>query len=72
MGRRLTTKKIKRGAHTSVTGLEKDIRDWDRHWNDNPRPYVWVKTADQILNALARYCQKVSAAAAPNTEGLHD
>jgi len=64
----LTTKKIKRGAHTSVKALEADIRDWIAHWNDDPRPYVWVKTADQILEALARYCQRVSAAAAPNTE----
>lgn len=63
----LTTKKIKRGAHTSVKALEADIRDWIEHWNDDPRPYIWVKTADQILDALARYCQKVSAAADPHT-----
>src|ERR1019366_9216176 len=48
----LTTKKIKRGAHTSVQALEKDIRDWIAIWNENPRPYVWVKTADQILASL--------------------
>jgi transposase len=36
----LTTKKIKRGAHTSVQALEKDIRDWIAIWNENPRPYV--------------------------------
>lgn len=59
----LTTKKIKRGAHTSVKALEKDIREWIAHWNENPRPYVWVKTADQILASLARYCERVSAAA---------
>ena len=59
----LTQKKIKRGAHTSVKALEKDIRDWIAHWNENPRPYVWVKTADQILASLARYCERVSAAA---------
>jgi hypothetical protein len=35
-------------------GLEKDIRAWIALWNDNPRPYVWVKTADQILESLAR------------------
>ena len=59
----LTQKKIKRGAHTSVRALEKDIREWIAHWNENPRPYVWVKTADQILASLARYCERVSAAA---------
>jgi hypothetical protein len=64
----LTTKKIKRGAHTSVKALEKDIRDWIKTWNDNPRPYVWVKTADQILAALARYCERVSTATAQRSD----
>ena len=44
----LTTKKIKRGAHTNVPNLERDIREWIELWNEDPRPYVWVKTADQI------------------------
>jgi transposase len=61
----LTTKKIKRGAHTNVPNLEKDIREWIELWNENPRPYVWVKTADQILASIARYCERISAAAAP-------
>jgi transposase len=60
----LTTKKIKRGAHLSVSALERDIRDWIQHWNDNPRPYVWTKTAEQILASLARYCQRISTALA--------
>jgi transposase len=60
----LTDKKIRRGAHTSVKALEKDIREWIELWNENPRPYVWVKTADQILASLARYCARVSAATA--------
>ena len=56
----LTTKKIKRGAHRSVPELERDIKDWIKTWNENPRPYVWVKTADQILASLARYCIRIS------------
>ena len=56
----MTTKKIKRGAHTSVQGLERDIRAWVVTWNENPRPYVWVKSADQILASLARYCARIS------------
>ncbi len=56
----LTTKKIKRGSHMSVRALEKDIRDWISTWNEDPRPYVWVKTADQILDSLARYCERIS------------
>jgi len=47
-----------------VQALERDIRDWIGTWNENPRPYVWVKTADQILASLARYCERISAAGA--------
>lgn len=43
----LTNKKIRRGAHRSVPALERDIKDWISQWNENPRPYVWVKTADE-------------------------
>ena len=59
----LTEKKIKRGVHTSVQGLERDIRGWIVTWNEDPRPYVWVKTADQILESLARYCARISHSA---------
>ena len=55
----LTNKKIKRGAHRSVPALERDIRDWIEHWNEDPRPYVWVKPAEQILQSIARYCQRI-------------
>ena len=56
----LTTKKLKRGTHRSVRALNKDIRDWIDSWNDNPRPYVWTKTADQILESIARYCTRIN------------
>ncbi len=59
----LTTKKIKRGAHTSVPGLERDIRGWIATWNENPRPFVWLKTADQIVDSLAKYCARISNSA---------
>lgn len=56
----LTTKKLKRGQHPNVEALETDITAWAEHWNANPRPYVWTKTADQILTNLARYCERIS------------
>jgi transposase len=59
----LTTKKIKRGAHRSVRELERDIRDWIAHWNENPKPYVWVKPAEKILASISRYCQRIYDAA---------
>jgi hypothetical protein len=29
-------------------------------WNDNPKPYVWAKTADQILESITRYCTRIN------------
>jgi transposase len=56
----LTSKKLQRGTHRSVRALNADIRDWINTWNDNPRPYVWTKTADQILDSIARYCTRIN------------
>jgi transposase len=56
----LTTKLLRRGAHRSVRALNADIRQWIDTWNENPRPYVWTKTADQILDAIKRYCQRIN------------
>ena len=56
----LTTKKLRRGTHTSVRQLNADIRAWIDTWNDNPRPYVWTKTADQILASIANYCRRIN------------
>ena len=59
----LTDQMIRRGAHKSVQSLEADIRTWIEHWNDDPKPFVWKKTADEILDSLARYLQRISGAA---------
>src|SRR4051794_22633497 len=56
----LTQRKLKRGAHRSVCELNHDIRDWIRTWNDNPRPFVWTKTADQILASIQAYLQRIN------------
>jgi transposase len=56
----LTTKKLRRGTHRSVRDLNTDIRTWIETWNDNPRPYVWTKTADQILETIATYCTRIN------------
>jgi transposase len=56
----LTSRKLKRGTHHSVRELNNDIRAWLAHWNENPRPYIWTKTADQILETLAAYCQRIN------------
>ena len=56
----LTTKKLQRSAHPSVADLNADIRAWIHTWNDNPKPYIWTKTADQILNSIGNYCRRTS------------
>jgi transposase len=58
----LTDQKIRRGAHKSVRALEADIRAWITDWNQNPKPFIWTKTAEEILESLARYCQRISGA----------
>jgi transposase len=56
----LTARKLRRGTHRSVRQLNTDIRDWLAHWNENPRPFVWTKTAEQILDTLATYCERIT------------
>lgn len=56
----LTAKKLRRGAHRSVRDLNADIRAWIDTWNENPRPYIWTKTAEQILESIARYCTRIN------------
>jgi transposase len=56
----LTTKLLRRGAHRSVRALNTDIRRWIDTWNQDPRPYVWTKTAEQILDSISRYCQRIN------------
>lgn len=56
----LTTKKLQRSTHRSVRALNADVRAWIQTWNDNPKPYVWVKTADDILDSVANYCKRIN------------
>ena len=56
----LTSKKLRRGAHRSVRQLNADIRAWIETWNDDPKPFVWTKTADQILESITRYCTRIN------------
>ena len=59
----LTSQKIRRGVHKSVQALEADIRAWIDTWNENPRPFTWTKTAEEILNSLAEYITRISGGA---------
>ena len=56
----LTTKKLQRSAHRSVRALAADIRGWVETWNEDPRPFTWHKSADDILQRLAGYCTAIN------------
>jgi transposase len=56
----LTDQMIRRGVHKSVQALEADIRAWIDHWNQDPKPFTWTKTAEEILNSLAKYMTRIS------------
>jgi transposase len=56
----LTQKQIKRGAHPSTRALEAAIRQYIAVTNEDPKPFVWTKTADEILASVARFCHRIS------------
>ena len=56
----LTRKKLQRGVHTSIKDLDADIKAFiDKH-NENPKPYKWTKSADEILASVKRFCQRTN------------
>jgi transposase len=58
----LTDQVTRRGVHKSVQALEADVRAWIDDWNSDPKPFVWKKTAEEILDSLSRYLQRTSGA----------
>ena len=54
----LTDKQIKRGAHRSVLALESAINEFVEAHNDDPQPFEWVKSADEILAKIKRFCRR--------------
>lgn len=56
----LTERQLRRGTHRSTRELEIAIKEFLDVHNANPRPFVWTKTADQILESLSRFCSRIS------------
>src|SRR5499427_2706399 len=61
----ITNQRIRRGVFRSVKELEAAIREYIEVHNENPKPFVWTRTADQILESIARFAQRTSSSA-PN------
>jgi len=55
----LEQRQLKRGVHRSTRSLESAIYEFIETYNDDPKPFIWTKTADQILESIKRYCQRV-------------
>jgi transposase len=56
----LTRRQIRRGSHRSTRRLIEAIMNYLDHNNDNPKPFVWTKTADEIIEAVGRFCTQTS------------
>jgi transposase len=56
----LTNRKLRRSTHRSVAELEADLAAWIAAWNAAPKPFVWTKTADEILDTLTSYLQRTN------------
>ncbi|MGW4695586.1 hypothetical protein ACWEO1_24805 [Kitasatospora cineracea] len=55
----LANQRIRRGVHKPVQAFETDIRDWTATRNTDPKPHVWTRTADEILERLAGYPKRI-------------
>jgi transposase len=55
----LTEKLLRRGVHKSVKALEKDILAWADIWNKDPKPFIWTKSAEEILESIGRLLRRI-------------
>ncbi|MFC1851450.1 IS630 family transposase [candidate division CSSED10-310 bacterium] len=56
----ITQKQIRRGSYRSVKKLEETITKWIENYNKDPKPYVWTRTADEILESVSKVCKRIS------------
>jgi transposase len=56
----ITVKRIRRGSFTSVSSLEKAIIDYIENRNSEPKPFTWIATADEILDKVRSFCERIS------------
>jgi transposase len=56
----ISERHIKRGTHRSTIELERAIHQYLNIYNEDPKPFIWTKSADQILASVARFCKRIS------------
>jgi transposase len=62
----LSQRWLKRATHRSTRELERAIYDYLERNNEEPKPFIWTKSAEQILDTIARYCQRTLLVHAPD------
>jgi hypothetical protein len=68
----LTNRKLRRSAHRSVAALEADLKAWIEGWNADPKPFVWTKTADEILEPSPRTADELATQDTSDPAGLRN
>jgi hypothetical protein len=56
----LQRRRLDRGVFCSIDELTCALEQWIKFWNENAKPFKWTKTADQIIDAIGRYCERIS------------
>jgi transposase len=56
----LQRRRLDRGVFCSLDELTWALEEWIKLWNANAKPFKWTKTADQIIDAIGRYCARIS------------
>jgi len=56
----LQRRRLDRGVFCSLDELTCALEEWIKLWNANAKPFKWTKTADQIIDAIGRYCARIS------------
>lgn len=56
----LTEKQVRRGVHRSTRELEAAIQRYVDASNAEPKPFIWTKTADEVLASIRRFCERIS------------
>ncbi|WP_219067870.1 hypothetical protein [Candidatus Mycobacterium methanotrophicum] len=68
----LTRRMLERGDHRNVQALERDVRAWIANWNINPKPFVWTKTAEQILQSIQRLMKRIKRRGTLETAAINE
>lgn len=58
----VTRELLQPSDHRNVQALEKDLRDWVKGWNENPKRFIWTKTAEEILESSGRLAKRMNGA----------